>query len=114
MKISFSKEEYFILNRALWARIKMKDLVDKHPLIKKSLTETIHLICQEEVENGKIVTLTKNDLLNILDSLLYFLEEINYLIIGNRSEGYPTDIYETDKHELIVLYEKVMLLRVTP
>lgn len=111
MKISFSKEEYWILNNAIFFNIdKLKEEDSSNKLIK-NIHNTLHLVNSSEVEQGEVIDVTLEDILNISESLFYKIEEYNRLIIGNRTEGYPTDIYEGKKEELVNLYKKIMSIR---
>lgn len=113
MNISFQKEEYWLINNAIFLnldRIKdEKEDIDNER--RKNLAKTLHLVNDREVETGKIIQVEIEDILNMTESLFYKIEEYNKLIIRNRTEGHPTDIYETNKKELVELYKKIMLIR---
>lgn len=111
--ISFSKKEYYLINNAIFLNIdRLKGMdIDKEDKQMKSLHNTLHLVNDREVEQGKEIEVSIEDILNMTESLFYKIEEYNRLIIRNRTEGYPTDIYEANKKELVDLYKKIMLIR---
>lgn len=120
INISFSNEEYYIINNALFFNLNRidkiikedKDLANKYNNVKESLNNTLSLLNPKEVKEGKSIILSRVNLLDITESLFYKIEDINRLIIRNRTEQYPTNVYESDKQEIVDLYEKLMLLRV--
>ena len=120
INIIFNIQKYYIINNALFFNLNRidkiikedKDLANKYNNVKESLNNTLSLLNPKEVKEGKSIILSRVNLLDITESLFYKIEDINRLIIRNRTEQYPTNIYESDKQEIVDLYEKLMLLRV--
>lgn len=110
MNISFNKNEYDLINKAIYSRIDdLRALKEEDKL--KHLYNTLLLVNPKEVEEGKVLDITFEDILNMTESLFDYIEEYNRLIIRNRTEGYPTDIYEGIKEELVNLYKKIISIR---
>lgn len=116
-KLFLEKEELNLITHAIYNNIrrieyKIKEkecLKERYSKIISKLEETWSYIDSNKQETGIVVT--HAILLDITESLFYRIEELNRLIIGNRTGGHPTNLYEDSKKELVDLYEKIMLNR---
>lgn len=117
-KLFLEKEELSLINHAIYTNIKKietkvkedEQLKDKYNPIIDKLAETWSYMSEnKDSDNG--ILICHSTLLDIVESLFVRIEELNRLIIRNRTEGYPTDVYEGSKKELVDLYEKLMLSR---
>lgn len=118
-KINLSREEYSLLNSSLSLNLNRVEhnknlymnLSDRYEQMENNLVKTLNLTNDIKLRANNIIDLEANDILNICESLLYRLEELNALIAMNKSDTYLTNIYTKDKELILELHEKIMLSR---
>jgi hypothetical protein len=58
------------------------------------------------------IKLKSEDIINIQEGLVKRILELDSLIINNKEQGYPTNIYEENRNNCIETYKKISDLKV--
>ena len=114
-KVFLDEREFNLLLRCLWFKIEninssiRNNDGDNSKLVqlKERLVNLVGFINDINIPECSIIV-DSDSLLDIVDSIFSRVEELNYLIINNRTMQYPTDQYECSKSECISLYDKLM------
>ena len=116
-KVFLDEREFNLLLRCLWFKIEninssiRNNDGDNSKLVqlKERLVNLAGFINDKSINIPECSIIVDLDsLLDIVDSIFSRVEELNYLIINNRTMQYPTDQYECSKSECISLYDKLM------
>ena len=116
-KVFLDEREFNLLLRCLWFKIEninssiRNNYGDNLKLVqlKERLVNLVGFINDKSINIPECSIIVDSDsLLDIVDSIFSRVEELNYLIINNRTMQYPTDQYECSKSECISLYDKLM------
>lgn len=117
LKIFLNENEFELLKSCLYRNINKieysieNDIDNTYSLskLKDRLKNLLSFIDNKSINIPEHSILVDSDsLLDIVDSIFNRVEELNSLIISNRTMQYPTDQYEASKYDCMDLYKKLM------
>ena len=120
LKIFLNENEFELLKSCLYKNINRIEYSIENDIncdssltqLKDRLVNLLSFIDNKSINiPGHSVLVDSDSLLDIVDSIFNRVEELNSLIISNRTMQYPTDQYEASKYDCMDLYKKLMEAR---